>query len=74
MSNIWTEVQTLKQALRDLRDEMDGLQDAYVRTSQDRYLDGMAMEGLRVEVQRLQAQVAQMQETLREALEDEEEW
>jgi archaellum component FlaC len=69
--NIWGQVQDLKQAVRQLRDDVDGLLDAYVRQSQDRYLDGVTVEQLRVSVQRLESELAGVKEALREALDDE---
>ena len=74
MSNIWEDVQGIKGALRQLRDDVDGLLDAHVRQGQDRYLDGVTVEQLRVTVQRLEAELAGMKEAIRELLNDEEDW
>jgi uncharacterized protein YukE len=72
--NIWGQVQDLRGAVGQLRDDVDGLLDAYTRQSQDRYLDGVTVEQLRVTVQRLEGELAGVKEALREALDDEEDW
>ena len=74
MSNIWSEVQALTAAVRALREDVEGLQEAHLRQSQDRYLDAISVEALRVDIQRLWAELAGVKEALREALDDEEDW
>jgi archaellum component FlaC len=74
MSSIWQDVQTLKMAVRQLQEDLDGVRQAVLHQQQQRYLDGVMVEQVRVQVQRLEVELAGVKEAIKELLEDGEEW
>ena len=75
MANIWQMMQDARAAIRQLCEDVDGLRDALLKMEQDRYLDALAGEQLRCDLQRVWAEIAAVKETLRQALdEDEDGW
>jgi hypothetical protein len=70
MSNIWTEVQSIKAAVRQLREDHDTLQGELRRALEDHLLDSLEIERQRTEIQRLWAEMAAVKETLRQALDE----